>query len=468
MSLELEATLVAVGSGTATDDGRRDATAAPALGPGTMLAHFRIEGLLGKGGMGEVYRATDLALDRPVALKVLPAPVAADPTRRDRLFREARAQARLQHPNVCHIYYVGSDHGVVFFAMELVAGESLAERVARGPLAAEDAVELVRQAALGLREAHRHGFTHRDVKPSNLMLDHEGRVKVVDFGLVSREPIAALEEGPALTGVVGTPLYMAPEQGQGDAPGPRADIYALGVTLHHLLSGRPPFEAGSLDELQTQHREVPRPRLAQKGKRGRALSAVDAVVAKMMAKRPEDRHATYDDLIAELERVSVMHTRPAGAVVRAAAMFIDVMLLAFSQIPLQLALEADDRTLDGNEVVVVVGFVYYVLALSRFGTTVGRALLDLEVISVAGQGRPSIGRAALRFVIELGAFALAIALTQLRRFTNLEWLEIAEAVLVIGGAVWGFGELVRAAVRTPDKRTTWDRVAGTMVRYRRR
>src|SRR5687767_8327608 len=123
MSLELEAT-VAVG-GTMTDAGRPAAPAGPGLQPGAMLAHFRIEGPLGRGGMGEVYRATDLALERPVAVKVLPAEVADDETRRERLFREARAQARLQHPNVCHIYYVGQQEGRVFFAMELVGGESL-------------------------------------------------------------------------------------------------------------------------------------------------------------------------------------------------------------------------------------------------------------------------------------------------------------------------------------------------------
>ncbi len=460
MSVELDATV--------TDD-RKGGPAGPALGPGTMLAHFRIEALLGKGGMGEVYRATDVALDRPVALKVLPASVGEDASRRERLFREARAQARLQHPNVCHVYYVGQEAGVVFFAMELVPGETLAERVARGPLPAGEAVELIRQAALGLREAWRLGFTHRDVKPSNLMLDREGRVKVVDFGLVSREAGGDASAAMDATGIVGTPLYMAPEQGRTtEAASPRADIYALGVTLHHLLSGRPPFHGESLDVLATQHREAPRPKLATGGKRGRALSAIDQIVNRMMAKRPEDRHASYDELIADLERVSVSRTRPAGAVVRSLAFLIDLLLLTMVLSPVFVIADESTYDLDENAMVLAVGFVYYVVGLSRFGTTVGRALLDLEVIAVAGQGRPTPFQALVRFAVELGPLTAAIAVRLARQATGQQLLEILEPMLAIGGFVYGMVSLVAAAVRTPDKRTWWDRAAGTMVRYRRR
>src|SRR5437763_1808220 len=137
----------------------------PGLAEGQQLGHFRIEKPLGAGGMGEVYLATDLALDRPVAIKVLPAALARDPARRDRMIREARAQARVSHPNVGHIYFIGEELGRLYFAMEFVAGETVADRIARGPLTAEDALAIVRPAALGLREAQRSGITHRDVKP---------------------------------------------------------------------------------------------------------------------------------------------------------------------------------------------------------------------------------------------------------------------------------------------------------------
>jgi hypothetical protein len=467
MSLELDAT-VAV-AGTVTDDGR-PAAPAPGLRIGSMLAHFRVDGLLGKGGMGEVYRATDLALDRPVALKTVAATVAQDPARRERLFREARAQARLQHPNVCHIYYVGEQDGVLFFAMELVAGESLAERVARGPVPVVEAIELVRQAALGLREAQRHGFTHRDVKPSNLMCDREGRVKVVDFGLVTRGRVLPLDVTAASsteTGAVGTPLYMAPEQATGEAD-LRADIYALGATLHHLVCGQPPFAGASLDELVTQHRSEPRPKLQAPGVRPRVLSALDAVIARMMAKAPEDRFASYDELIAELDRVSAARTRPAGFFVRALAAGLDLLVVSAALGIATGILSLFDRELPENGWLVVLGALYGIVAISRWGTTFGRWLLDLEVTSVTTSERPSLGAAAVRHAMEYGLVSVAMVLSQVHEHTGGTALEIVWLLLGGAGIAWPIFELTKAALMSPDKRTRWDRAAQTMVRYRAR
>jgi hypothetical protein len=475
MSFEHDAT-VAVDP-TATDRaGRADrATPGPGLRPGSMLAHFQVEALLGRGGMGEVYRATDLALDRPVALKVLPGLVAQDPGRRDRLVREARSQARLQHPNVCHIYFVGEQDGAVFFAMELVVGESLAERLARGPVPADEAIELIRQAALGLREAQRHGFTHRDVKPSNLMVDREGRVKVVDFGLVKvtgdrPEGGEARADGPDRTGVVGTPLYMAPEQAAGDTSDARADIYALGATLHHLVSGRPPFQSDSADELATLHRQEPRPNLAAGGRRGRALSTIDAVIGRMMAKRPEDRFASYDELIGELERVSPARTRPAGFWVRGLAAVIDLTVLALALLPVQIAAAALDREIDDNLVFAVIGPLYYVVGLTRWGATVGRSLLDIEVVAVAPVARPTVRQAVIRHVVEYAPLDGALVAAAIAAVASAAQPIAggATAVLGIGGVVWLAAAMAWASVRAPDKRAPWDRAAGTMVRYRAR
>ncbi|MGE0401334.1 MAG: serine/threonine-protein kinase, partial [Kofleriaceae bacterium] len=163
--------------------------ATPRLGAGKQLGHFRIERLLGAGGMGEVYLATDLALDRPVAIKVLPEELAARTDRRERLVREARAQARVSHPHVAHIYFIGEDVGQLYFAMEYINGTTVADRIAKGPLPVDDAIAIIRAAITGLREANKHGVTHRDVKPSNLMIDANGIVKLVDFGLAAqREP----------------------------------------------------------------------------------------------------------------------------------------------------------------------------------------------------------------------------------------------------------------------------------------
>ena len=282
---------------------------------GARLAHFRVDRLLGKGGMGAVYLATDLALDRPVALKFLPREIARDPALKERFYREARAQARIAHPNVCHIYFIGEQDEQLFFAMEYIDGESLQDRLDReGSLEPAAAVEYCRMAALGLREAHRHGFTHRDIKPSNVMIDRHGTVKVVDFGIVKKAP----EDGDsAITseggGLIGTPLYMAPEQAKGEAVDLRADMYALGATLHHLISGQPPFRGDTPLSVVSRHLGEPRPRLDMRGGRRRARAALDELCDRMMAKRPGDRFASYDDLLDAFERVSPDRARSSSA-----------------------------------------------------------------------------------------------------------------------------------------------------------
>src|SRR5262245_53738666 len=316
MRPELDDTLAAESARTATAPRSGPAThPGSELAAGQQLGHFRIDKPLGAGGMGEVYLATDLALDRPVAIKVLPSAVARDPARRDRLIREARAQARITHPNVGHIYFIGEEAGRLYFAMEYVAGETLAARVAAGPLPVDDALSVVRSAALGLREAQRHGITHRDIKPSNLMVDGHGMVKVLDFGLAAGSLEAgAVASGPvAQTSFAGTPLYMAPEQARGEPVDFRADVYALGATLLHLVAGRPPFEADDISVLLSKHASAERPALPRRSGTPRtAIAAIDALCSRMMAPSPADRFASYDDVIRAIELVSVEHARPAG------------------------------------------------------------------------------------------------------------------------------------------------------------
>ncbi|MEO8703156.1 MAG: serine/threonine-protein kinase [Kofleriaceae bacterium] len=254
---------------------------------GEHFAHFRIERRIGQGGMGEVYLATDLALDRSVALKVLGREIIDDTTARDRFVREARSQARINHPNICHIYFIGEQFGRLFFAMELVEGENLQQRVDRtGGIPQREAIELVRMAAAGLAEAQKHGFTHRDVKPSNLLLDKHGVLKVADFGLVDTAADAM---------IVGTPRYMAPEQLRGEIVDFRADMYALGVTLHHLVAGAPPFAGRTMADLVAQHLGDTRPRFAGDS------ALLEALCDRLMAKRPIDRFPSYAELLAALE-----------------------------------------------------------------------------------------------------------------------------------------------------------------------
>jgi len=426
------------------------------LAVGLRLGHFRIEKKLGAGGMGEVYLATDLALDRPVAIKVLPE-ASVSGVARERLIREARAQARIHHPNVAHIYFIGEEAGRLYFAMELLAGQTLADRASRGPMSIEEALATIRAAALGLREAHRAGFTHRDVKPSNLMTDAHGTVKVLDFGLVAAGPTAENGAGPVeQTSLGGTPLYMAPEQARGDAIDLRTDIYALGATLYHLVSGRPPFTADTIADLASLHATAARPILPRKGHARTAVAAIDPLIARMMAAEPADRFATYDELVRELDLVSTQHTRPAGAWVRTIAALLDFvipsLLLALISIPFgSISL--------GGDMIFAMTFAYSTFALARWGTTAGKALLELEVIAVATTRRPSLARA---FVRELAVYGPVILVSAAEQHLESTPLKIATAIVVVAPVLAMF----HAAWRVPGKRAPWDRVAGTQVRYR--
>jgi hypothetical protein len=466
---ELDDTLAAGGDVTATAAGAARSPGPATLAPGQQLGHFRVDKPLGAGGMGEVYLATDLALDRPVAIKVLPADLARDPTRRDRMIREARAQARVVHPNVAHIYFIGEEAGRLYFAMEYVAGKTLAERIADGPLKADEALSVIRSAALGLREAHRSGFTHRDVKPSNLMTDGHGVIKVLDFGLAAGG--GAASDGPvAQTSLAGTPLYMAPEQGRGDAVDHRADIYALGATLYHLVSGAPPFQADTAEKLLSLHASGERPALPR-GKHSRTeVTALDSLLARMMAPRPEDRFASYDDLLRALELTSAQHTSPGGFWARWIAASFDFFGIAMLVLAVGglIVMASDDREVSGNLIMFPLFAVYQTLAIKRWGTTAAKALFELEVVSMTTGGRPSWRESITRSLVMCGpllvtewvAFGFeALGLDLAREITQIITIALFPILILL---------LLVAAIRTPGKRTLWDRWAGTMVRYRTR
>ncbi len=445
--------------------------------PGTVVAdqqlgHFKIIRPLGAGGMGEVYLATDLALDRPVAIKVLPGHVAQDPVRRDRMVREARAQAQVTHPNVGHIYFIGEHEQLLYFAMEYVAGETLADRIGRAPLPIDSALAVIRAAALGLREAHRSGFTHRDVKPSNLMIDSHGVVKVLDFGLAAGDPLA-ISDGPiAQTSLAGTPLYMAPEQARGEPIDFRADIYALGATLYHLVSGKPPFEADSVDKLVSLHATAARPAMPKKGRTRTESAAIDALCARMMAPLAADRFASYDELLRALELASATHTRPAGFWARAMANGVDLVIAGIIVNAADALFQlVTDYESENNFTPVLTLFAFYIaIFTARWGTTLGKSLFELEVVEVTTGTRPS-WRSSIKRAAVLFAWPVTIAwivgglrllepeprlLRQILSPIALVWIPIC----VIS--------LARAALRVPGKRAPWDVLAGTIVRYRAR
>jgi CheY-like chemotaxis protein/tRNA A-37 threonylcarbamoyl transferase component Bud32 len=259
------------------------------------LGIYRVDEVLGEGGMAVVYSGYDPGLGRKVAIKVMMDKYAADVDLVVRFLEEARAVARVSHSNVVSVYAAGSDGGKHYFAMEFLPGPDLEEFVYRtGPLAPDDALAYVRQGAMGLSAAAEKGLIHCDVKPSNLVFGADGKVKVTDFGIAQK---AGTEEVPTISEMVGTPSFMSPEQVQELAIDHRADIYSLGTTLYYLLTGDPPYDGddGVAVALRQVHDPVPQvPGAPRK---------LNKLLATMMAKSPDARFATYAELIAGIDRL---------------------------------------------------------------------------------------------------------------------------------------------------------------------
>jgi tetratricopeptide (TPR) repeat protein len=261
---------------------------------------YEVEDVLGRGGMGIVFRARHLRLNRRVALKMVLAGVFATPSEKDRFYREAETVARLRHPNVVQIYDVGDAEGRPYFTMELVDGGSLSQKLAGSPLLARDSARLATTLAEAIHAAHESGIVHRDLKPSNVLLTQEGTPKISDFGLARRLDEAA---GLTQTGVVvGTPSYMAPEQARGrhDAIGPAVDVYALGAILYELLTGKPPFRAATaVETVQLVINQDPVPPSQVNAKVPRDL---ETICLKCLAKDPRFRYSTGAALAEDLNR----------------------------------------------------------------------------------------------------------------------------------------------------------------------
>ncbi len=268
-----------------------------------IAGRYSLERELGRGGMGVVYLAREVRLDRPVAIKVLPPSRTADPKLRERFVREARMAAKLSHPNVIPIHAVEETGAFVFFAMAYVEGETLTERVRRrGPLAPSEAARVLRDVAWALAYAHGQGVIHRDVKPDNILLEQEsGRVLVADFGIAG----VVAGAGALVAGeVVGTPEFMSPEQALGEAVDARSDLYSLGVVGYFALSGTLPFEAEKATEVLAKQVTEPAPPLAAAapGVPRRLAQAIDRCLAKDPAERPDGTAALAEQLSHALEQ----------------------------------------------------------------------------------------------------------------------------------------------------------------------
>jgi serine/threonine protein kinase len=259
---------------------------------------YEVEELVGTGGMSSVYRARDDVLERRVALKILHEHFSSDPEYVERFRREARAIARLNHPNIVTVIDRGEFEGRQFIVFEHVPGENLKEIVERdGPLPVSRALALTHEIARGLGFAHEHGVVHRDVKPQNVLLDESGAAKVTDFGIArSLEPADELTETGTL---LGTSDYIAPEQATGQPVDERSDQYSLGVLLYELLTGEVPYPGETFMAVAMRHVRDPVPSVRER--RADVPAEVDAIVARAMAKRPEDRFPSMEAMMAAIE-----------------------------------------------------------------------------------------------------------------------------------------------------------------------
>ena len=279
---------------------------APDLSGSALEDRYELCAVIGEGAFGRVYRAVDRRLERTVAVKLIKPWWAEDPEWARSFEREARILARLSDPGIVQIFDVGQGDEGLYYVSELIDGESLAERLRRGPLAPAVAAEIAAQLCRALARAHAENVVHRDVKPANIMLTRDGRVKVADFG------VARLAEGSsdgAGATIVGTPRYMSPEQARGHAPTPATDVYSAGVVLYEMLAGTPPFTERAAVELALRHLRDAPPTLPR-----RTPPALAAVVRRALAKAPADRFRDGAEMAQAIEAaVPTASARPAPA-----------------------------------------------------------------------------------------------------------------------------------------------------------
>ena len=265
------------------------------LASGSRLGPYEIVSQLGAGGMGVVYQARDPRLDRSVAIKLLPPDLTRDETAKQRFLQEAKAASALDHPNICNIHEINeTDDGQLYLVMAHYEGETLKERIARGPLPLNDAIDIATQVGEGLAKAHAAGIVHRDIKPANLMVTADGTVKILDFGLAK----LAGSEGVTQTGTtVGTVAYMSPEQARGQEVDHRTDIWSLGVVLYEMLAGTPPFAGENLLSLSNEIMDGEPSLLSG------SSSAAQTVVGQALRKDKAKRYQSLADLLSDLRKL---------------------------------------------------------------------------------------------------------------------------------------------------------------------
>lgn len=378
------------------------------LEPGTMLAHYKVQAQLGAGAMGTVYLAHDTALDRSVAVKVLHREISEDPDIVRRFEREARAAARVNHPNLTHVYFVGAEDDSRFFVMEHVPGKSLFQKVADdGPLELSRAIDVLVQAARGLAAAHAAEVIHRDVKPSNLMLLPNGTVKVADFGLA--KSLTGDADATGAGRVMGTPRYMSPEQCRGETVGKSTDAYSLGLVAFFILTGEHAFEGESLgkvihDQMSTPVRDI-------RGLRSELPPALQDVLGKLCAKKPGDRPSSMEEVEQLLETVRPRELELAPVMARGAALLVDSVAMSLVLVVVVSALGVVALAGEHHPTVLLMDLawpieiglwgIFFLLQAGmewKYGGSPGKLLFHTRVVRTDGT-KPAPMTLALRFLV---------------------------------------------------------------------
>jgi uncharacterized RDD family membrane protein YckC len=431
---------------------------------GQTLGHYRIVGKLGQGGMGTVYRALDDSLERYVAIKVIDPKKrsVADTRQLQILFREAIAQARVNHPNVVHIYFVGRDEDPPFLAMELVGGSTLADRLETGSLPYAEVIEIGLQLTDALRHSVNFDIIHCDIKPSNVLLTETGRVKLSDFGLAKRLSQTPDED----TELVGTPDYMAPEVIQGAAADARSDLYSLGVTLFEMTFGRLPysFSSGNVLERLAAHQqspiEFPDPWPDD------VPHAWRNVLNRLMAKSPDDRYQNYDEFMGDLRKLRPGNPPKAGRIQRGLAWFVDLLLVQSIFGLLTFAITNEDMQVhfEGRPVAALMIALFSAIApllasvvQAFWGITPGKKIFQLRIVDRHGLG-PNRATLAIRMATQVLTIWAGVL------FLVLSALGLRPLGFVVTGVLQA-GWLVDAgfAVFRRDGRSLHDLFFGTRV-----
>jgi len=436
------------------------------LAPSTMLAHYRILAPIGAGAMGTVYEAHDTALDRVVAVKVLKSEISQDEDIVRRFQREARAAARVNHPNLTHIYFVGETEGRHYFAMERLPGRNLEDVITDdGPMDLSPALDVLIQAARGLAAAHAADVIHRDVKPGNIMLLPSGEVKVTDFGLAK-----SLTGEADVTGagqVMGTPRYMSPEQCQGQKLDRRTDIYNLGLLGGFLLAGRHPYEGESLGVVLNDQMNQPLPDLRKHCPD--LPRSVQKTLQAIAAKDREDRPGDMAAVIAMLEdlRPRMLDLAPFAA--RAAAILVDLLLLLvvalFAAGGVQMLLFVLGTAERAPWIMWLINTFYVcLLILSQYGMerlvggSLAKLLFHFRVTAKDG-GRPETRALVFRFLIRFPATPLLfLPFTQIAPTLFGLGLTLLAILAPVAGAICYFSR---------GKKTLSGVLTGTRVVYHR-